>query len=281
MAKVSSRYNYRLSKTKKVSKKGSKKKESNRKLLPADKIVIRNKKTHPPLIKVKSPTSRKNRGATTVKKNSPIIKRANVSKSVTGTITLKNLKDYCSSKKIILVGNASDIIKNPYGEQIDSYDIVVRMNHGHPLPKYVENMGKKYNIWAHGFLSYKRQISEYGKIKKIIDYHIETNEQKLCRKIFDKKAFLIPKKWYKVGYEAKGKEMSTGLNASNFFINWVSTFSEIAIVGFDFLKTTNRVLHSAPARKFHDTDAEREQMISMLLGSGKYIPFNDKYDFAK
>ena len=31
-------------------------------------------------------------------------------------------------------------------------------------------------------------------IKDRIDFHIETNETKLCRRIFDKKAFLIPKK---------------------------------------------------------------------------------------
>lgn len=274
MGRVSSRYNYRLSKTKKTNKKGFKKK-----LLPADKIVIRNKKKPSPSIKVNN-TVKKAR--VSPKKISPIIKRAK-NKKVVGSVTLDNLKDYCRGKKVILVGNARDIIKKEYGGQIDSYDIVVRMNHGHPLPKYVKNMGKKYNIWSHGFLSYKKQMSEYSKIKKTIDYHIETNEQKLCLKIFDNKAFLIPKKWYKIGYEDRfrGKEMSTGLNTATFFINWVSTMSEISIVGFDFLKTTNRVLHSAPARKFHDTNVERDQMVSMLLKSGKYLPFNDKYDFAK
>ena len=145
------------------------------------------------------------------------------------------------------------------------------------------NMGKKYNIWAHGFLSHKKQISEYNKIKKKIDFHIETNEKKLCNRIFDNKAFLIPNKWYKREYERKhkGKEMSTGLNATNFFVNWVGTMSEITIVGFDFLKTSNHVLQSAAARKFHDTASEESEMITLLLESGKYIPFNNKYDFAK
>lgn len=276
MGRVSSRYNYRLSKTKKVKKK------SDKKLMPAEKIVIRNKKTKTtPRVKVQKPVIKQVKS--NKNKKNPILKKVKSKPPVHGVVTLENLKDYCSGKKIILVGNAKDIIKKPYGKQIDSYDIVIRMNHGHPLGNYILNMGKKYNIWAHGFLSHKAQIKEYNKIKKRIDFHIETNEKKLCRRIFDRKAFLIPKKWYKISYEKqfKGKEMSTGLNISTFFVKWVKTMSEITIVGFDFLKTSNPVLCSAAARRFHDTGTEKEQMVSLLLESGKYIPFNGKYDFAK
>lgn len=276
MGRISSRYNYRLSKTKKVTKK------SEKKLIPASEIVIRNKRTQPvPKIKVNKSTVKPVK--TRKEKADVVLRKARKNVVAKGKITLDNFKDYCSGKRVILIGNAKDIVTNSYGPQIDSYDIVIRMNHGHPLPKYAENMGKKYNIWSHGFLSHKRQIMEYGKIKKRIDFHIETNEFKLCTRIFDNKAFLIPKKWYKAEYERdhKGKEMSTGLNTAFFFVNWVETMSEIAIVGFDFLKSTNRILHSASARKFHDSNAERTEMTSLLLGSGKYIPFNKKYDFAK
>jgi len=277
MGRVSSRYNYRISKTKKTVGK-----KLNKRLLPVDEIVIRNKKKEsPPKIQVKKPAIK------SVKRNrakvNPILKKSNRQPNVKGIITLNNLKDYCSGKSVILVGNAKDIIKEQYGEQIDSYDIVVRMNHGHPIPKYAPNMGIKYNIWSHGFLSHKKQMKEYSAIKNKIDFHIETNEQKLCKRIFDKKAFLIPKKWYKAEYEKKfkAKEMSTGLNTAFFFIKWVKTMREVSIVGFDFLRTTNVVLHSAPARKFHDTEREEEQMILLLTQSGKYIPFNDKYNFVK
>lgn len=274
MGRVSSRYNYRLSKTKKTPKKTAKK------LVTADKIVIRNKKTRTASkTQVKKSSAVQNK----IRKSDSRLQKARRGTALKGGVTLDILRDYCSDKKVILVGNAGDIVSKPYGSKIDSYDIVIRMNHGHPLPKYIANMGEKYNIWSHGFLSHKRQITEYNKIKKKIDFHIETNEIKLCPRIFDKKAFLIPKKWYKTEYERghKGKEMSTGLNTAFFFVNWVGTMSEIAIVGFDFLKTTNRVLHSASARKFHDTKAERAEMTSLLLESNKYIPFNQKYDFAK
>ena len=269
MGRISSRYNYRISKTKKDTEKKS---------LPVEEVVIRNKKANKKTVPVKSKiivnSSQKHKKInTSIQKN----------KHKKASVSIEDIKNYCNGKSIILVGNARDIIKNPYGKQIDSYDIVVRMNHGHPLNKYIVNMGKKYNIWAHGFLSHKRQISEYYKIKGIIDFHIETNERKLCRKIFDEKAFLIPKKWYKSSYEKTNKktELSTGLNISMFFVNWIGTMKEISIVGFDFLKTSNPTLHSASARKFHDTELEKTNMTSLLLGSGKYIPFNKKYDFAK
>ena len=279
MGRVSSRYNYRIAKTKKDNT------DSAKKILPPDKVVVRNRKTEAkPKVQVKKSTaSIAKQSKVKDKGTKPIVKTVKNRPSIVQTVTLERFKDYCKDKKIILVGNARDIIKAPYGKQIDSYDIVIRMNHGHPIKKYAANMGSKYNIWSHGFLSHKKQITEYNKIKKRIDFHIETNESKLCRRIFDKKAFLILKKWYKTEYEKsfKGKKMSTGLNTATFFMKWIGTMSEISIVGFDFLKTSNPTLQSASARKFHDTNAEKKHMVSMLLESGKYIPFNEKYDFAK
>lgn len=277
MGRISSRYNYRLAKGKKGE---PKKKKTN-----VEDIVLRNKKKK---LEKKQSIEKKNTAIDKKIVNSTPKKaiRRNVSKEhadIKKNVTLENIKDYCYEKRILLVGNSKDIIRNKYGSQIDSYDVVVRMNHGHPIDKYILNMGQKYNIWAHGFLNHKKQINEYQKIKNLVDFHIETNELKLCKRIFDKKAFLIPRRWYKDNYEKnhKGKEMSTGLNTAMFFIDWIGTMKEIAIVGFDFLKTSNPVLQSGAARKFHNTDEERESMIDLLNKSGIYIPFNDKYNFAK
>lgn len=276
MGRVSARYNHRLSKTKKESSKTVKK-------LSPDKVVIRNKKTAPPHKTKTNKSSVTSVRRTLEPRATAILKQSKKNITVNGSVSIEDFKDYCKGKTVLLVGNARDIVKQKYGSQIDSYDIIVRMNHGHPIAKYAKNMGTKYSIWSHGFLSQKKQITEYGKIKKRIDFHIETNEQKLCKRIFDKKAFLIPKKWYKVGYEkkSKGKEMSTGLNTAFFFVDWVGTMSEISIVGFDFLKTGNAILQSASARKFHDTAREEKEMIDLLSKSGKYLPFNENYNFAK
>jgi len=279
VGRISSRYNYRVAKNAKTESQNKP-----RKLIKPDDIVIRNRKTEEKKLVAKKKVEKKQVPAARKK----IIRQNNIvaskgRKGIKQTVVLEDLKNYCRGKSIILVGNSKEIINQNYGEKIDSYDIVVRMNHGHPISKYVKQMGKKYNIWAHGFLSFQKQIKEYQGIKNRIDYHIETNEDKLCRRIFDNKAFLIPKRWYKVDYENnhKGKEMSTGLNTATFFIQKICTMREISIVGFDFLRTSNRILQSASARKFHDSNAEEADMTSMLLESGIYVPFNDKYNFAK
>jgi hypothetical protein len=200
---------------------------------------------------------------------------------------LDTFKEYCLDKRVLLVGNSKEIITKNYGSQINSYDIVIRMNHGHPIPKFANQMGVKYNIWSHGFLNHARQsdrqLKEYKKIRDIIDFHIETDEEKLCKKIFDKKAFLIPNNWHKESFENKYPEikMSTGLNTAIFFVKWVGTMKEFSIVGFDFLQTANPLLGSGSAKKFHNTKIEKKEMVDLLNKSDKYIPFNDNYVFKK
>ena len=198
MARVSSRYNYRISKNGNNSTK-----KTERKLLPPEQVVIRNKKKN----SEKKVAVKKNEEERKIPlaRRRIIANNKSISKKdkgeLTGKVSLGDLQSYCKGKSIILVGNSKEIIKKELGAKIDSYDIVVRMNHGHPIHKYAKNMGRKYNIWAHGFLSFKKQIKEYNGIKKKVDFHIETNEDKLCRRIFDNKAFMIPKKWYKTDYE--------------------------------------------------------------------------------
>ena len=86
MGRVSTRYNYRISKTKKVEDK-----KSSKKLLPVEKIVIRNKK------KVEIPKVQVKKSKLIKKKKSqknPIVKVLKNRSPVNGTVTLKNLKDY-------------------------------------------------------------------------------------------------------------------------------------------------------------------------------------------
>lgn len=52
--------------------------------------------------------------------------------------------------KVILVGSSSDLIKNPKGHIIDSFDVIWRTNYtGHPtsIKKYPEILGSKYGNW--------------------------------------------------------------------------------------------------------------------------------------
>ena len=50
-------------------------------------------------------------------------------------------------KKVIVIGNSPSILKNKLGKVIDSYDIVIRLNHC-PTKGYEKYIGNKFNIWA-------------------------------------------------------------------------------------------------------------------------------------
>lgn len=196
------------------------------------------------------------------------------------TVTLDNFKLLCKGKSVLIVGNSCDIIDNYYGDIIDSYDVVVRINYGYPIPKYYKNMGEKMTIWAHGILNKRKQIQIYRDIRKKVKYHIETNQRKLCRQIFDEKAFLIPNDWYKKKYESINRcEMSTGLNTLIFFTDYVQTYNYISIVGFDFLRTSNKALGSKSSKQ-HKSDIEEKEAIEYLERCKKYVPFNNKYNIV-
>lgn len=76
-------------------------------------------------------------------------------------ISIKELKEYCRYKSIILVGNGKEVTDCSNGDLIDSYDLVVRMNHGYVRQGYEKNMGIKTDIWALAYNRQNEQIEEY------------------------------------------------------------------------------------------------------------------------
>ena len=50
-------------------------------------------------------------------------------------------------KKVIIVGNSPSILLNEFGSIVDSYDIVIRINHC-PTDGFEKFIGKKINIWS-------------------------------------------------------------------------------------------------------------------------------------
>ena len=47
-----------------------------------------------------------------------------------------------SVKKVIVIGNSPSILEKDYGSKIDSYDVVIRINHC-PTAGYEKKIGKK------------------------------------------------------------------------------------------------------------------------------------------
>jgi len=199
-------------------------------------------------------------------------------KNIKKNVSLLDLQNYCKNKTVLIVGNSSEITTQKLGEKIDSYNIVIRLNHAHVKKGYEKHMGTKYNIWGHGFLNPSMQLREYSHIKNIIDYHIATNVYKLFNKINDNKCFIVCNNWYKTPYELQHNiEMSTGLNIILLFIKYIDSMEKLSIVGFDFLRSDNYILLSANKSKFHNSDLEEQYIKNELIKYEKYIPFNERY----
>jgi len=66
----------------------------------------------------------------------------------------KEYEEYLRDKRVILVGPATYLIGRNQGEEIDNYDIVVRMNNSLPLPEeYHKYLGSRTDVLYHGLFS--------------------------------------------------------------------------------------------------------------------------------
>ena len=58
---------------------------------------------------------------------------------------------YFKDKTVAVVGNAESLFETEYGEEIDSHDVVIRMNRPamfYPNKPNLESHGEKFNVWA-------------------------------------------------------------------------------------------------------------------------------------
>ena len=61
--------------------------------------------------------------------------------------TIKKYSNFLEDKRIIIVGPAPHMIGSNFGEMIDSYDIIVRINKGYKISKDLEmDLGKKVDV---------------------------------------------------------------------------------------------------------------------------------------
>ena len=62
------------------------------------------------------------------------------------------LRAFCQGKKVLIVGNALSLFAKPYGEFIDSFDVVVRVGKGFPHPEFKDHLGTKKDVWMASLL---------------------------------------------------------------------------------------------------------------------------------
>lgn len=162
---------------------------------------------------------------------------------------------YCQNKRVLIVGNAVSLFNKPYGEFIDSFDVVVRLGKGFPHPEFKENLGTKTDVWvlsnlrANHYKEFKDAPFKVLNISQISVYDMQ-RPMTTISKYFYVKDFEIYKDYFLMGNiddtrrlikSAYGKvdineRASQGALTLSYFTNIVRSYKELHVIGFDFFE---------------------------------------------
>jgi hypothetical protein len=87
------------------------------------------------------------------------------------------LFDYLKGKTISLVGNAQSLLDREYGKDIDSSDVVMRINRGYPI--HYTSQGIKTNVvWMNNRFVGDKVLPDYLKLNKFFYYVLQGGNSK-------------------------------------------------------------------------------------------------------
>ena len=218
---------------------------------------------------------------------------------------------FCQGKKVLIVGNAVSLLNKPYGEFIDSFDVVVRMGKGYPWPEFKDYLGTKTDVWVLSILRanhYKEFKDVPYKVLNISQMSVYDKErtQTTVSKFFYANDFEIYKDYFLMGNidqtrrlikHAYGKveineRASQGALTLAYFTNIIRSYKELHVIGFDFfegrvqyelLNEVNEVssfhlpvpsfkgTNSNPHAGFYSGEHLDKKYITSLIDTGKII----------
>lgn len=178
----------------------------------------------------------------------------------------KPIIDFCNNKKIILIGNSKRLIEKDRSKFIDSFDVIIRMNHAIPS----KLIGKKTHIWICNYDNVSCQYVEYLKFKP--RFIMRMNENNSFHFNLKSRAYIWPIEEYKQFRKLVNiNKPSTGLSVIHWFITKVS--AQINIVGFDSFETGTFYNPINLHKRYHEQEKEKE-WINNLIREQRII----KYD---
>lgn len=179
----------------------------------------------------------------------------------------ETLLQFCSGKKIVIVGNSSSLLQKENGTIIDEHEVVVRMNHGYPRKATLPYTGQKTDIWVCAFNNLIQQIREYQIFspKFAIRLNNETHIHPRMKDVFLRWDM---KNWEQIKRTTGIKKYpSTGLITIYFFTQFLK-LEEISITGFDFFATNNFYRNTkrrnAMAKAWHSPGLEKKIIMDLI-----------------
>jgi len=162
---------------------------------------------------------------------------------------------YCQGKRVLIVGNSISLFNKPYGEFIDSFDVVVRMGKGYPWPEFKEHLGSKTDVWclsvlrANHYSDFKGTPYQVLNISQISVYDNKKNTTTISKHFYEED-FEIYKDYFLMGDIKKTRALiktaygtvdvnqraSQGALTLAYFTNIIRSYKELHVVGFDFFE---------------------------------------------
>lgn len=155
----------------------------------------------------------------------------------------KALKDYIKDKSVLVVGNSERLLEKDYSELIDSFDVVIRLNHGAPN----QHIGYKTTIWASIYKVEKPTLlrEHYRKFKSPVIIRFGSPISKpmpqdlIRRTVFVRTRRELVERFRDRAGEAKGDERqfpSIGSRIVDYLYEELGV-QKINLIGFDFFQT--------------------------------------------
>lgn len=174
------------------------------------------------------------------------------------------MDEFFKNKSVALVGNARGLLQKSFGKEIDSYDIVCRINRGFLLTeKYSEHYGSRTDII---FLNIYKTLSHHLKHKNFVIIQMTPSEEPV-----EKVAYCFPKQDLN-DLKQLVQLPSTGLRCIHYLSK--TDVKNIGIFGFDWKKTpTFYGTSSISTHGIHDFRLEEKVCREIYFKNEKFKVF--------
>lgn len=181
------------------------------------------------------------------------------------------MKEWFDDKSIAIIGNAKSLFDKTYGDEIDSHDVVIRINKGIEVcanRNLISSHGKKVDVWCFNLYSslenfdntmkkqlpqtYKRLQMNYSPPTEKFDSSTSVND------INEIKNIVAPKK------------ITTGFRMLHYITKFKTT--SVTIYGFDWKETpTYYMNYKSTTDLSHDYIKEKDYCFKHYFNTGKFI----------
>ena len=178
------------------------------------------------------------------------------------TLKEEKFKEFFNDKSVAIIGNAQSLFDHELGNEIDSHDIVIRMNSG-MIQKSI-SQGSKTTIWASSFPLKENVVNNEFNPKYIFWITPKLSVKPLYSISFHKKMFMLPfNVWEELFKNLDETRPTTGLSIIYFLLEHCNP-KNVDLYGFDFFETKSFYLEKIRTDTPHNFSKEKEYVLSLM-----------------